>query len=73
MDSWKKLLCAAMWEGTLVCVTERVQKLPNLIQSLQAPGYKAKHSHSTSPISHTDQSKCYEIWRMSQKAKSVLR
>lgn len=35
--------------GTFVCVTERVLKLPNLILSLQAPGYKAKYSHSDKP------------------------
>lgn len=40
--------------GTFVCVTKRMLKLPNLILSLRAPGYKAKYSHSTSPISHTD-------------------
>lgn len=38
-----------MWMGTIVCVTERVLKLPNLILSLQAPGYKAKYSHSDKP------------------------
>lgn len=55
MDSWRKLHCAALWVGDFcVCVTKRMLKLPNLILSLQAPGYKAKYSHSTSLFSHTD-------------------
>lgn len=44
MDSWRKIHCSKVGGGFVFCVyvTKRVLKLPELILSLEALGYKTK-------------------------------